>query len=82
MVNKAEIKRINDFLKDVQEGIFEGYELATMQIRLTELYTVIKTLTEEIAKVNDQKIKTELARLQKRAWGYKQEIEGMLAVRD
>ena len=82
MINKTEIKRINDFLNDVQEGIFKGDEFATMQIQLTELYTVIKTLTEEIAKVDDQKIKTELAQLQKRAWGYKQEIERILAVRD
>ena len=81
-MEKAEIKRINDFLNDVQEGLCEGDEPAAMHLQLSELYKVIKRLMGETFKAKNQKLKIALALLEKRAREYKQEIEKRLAVRN
>ena len=81
-MEKAEIKRMNNFLNDVHEGLCEGDETATMQLQLTELYKVIKTLMDETFKAKDQQLKIALALLEKRAREYKQEIERRPAVRN
>jgi hypothetical protein len=42
-MKKAEIKRIGDYLKDLEEGLCElDYRGITMQRELTELYQIIK----------------------------------------
>ena len=71
MIDKAEIKRVNDFLNDVKEGLFEGNEIATMQLQLTELYEVIRTLEDKTFKTNDPKLKFTFTFLEKRAREYK-----------
>jgi len=81
-MEKAEIKRINNFLNDVHEGLCEGDETAAMQLQLTELYGTIKLLMNETYKAKDQQLKIALALLEKRAREYKQEIEKRLAVRN
>ena len=43
-VEKAEIKRIAEYLKDLEEGLYEwDYRGITTQGHLTELYRIIKT---------------------------------------
>ncbi|MBA7611475.1 hypothetical protein ES703_18699 [subsurface metagenome] len=44
-MKKAEIERINNFLNDVQEGLCEGDEPASMHLQLSELYKVITKFT-------------------------------------
>jgi len=47
-VEKAEIKRIAEYLKDLEEGLYEwDYRGITTQGHLTELYRIIKTLMDE-----------------------------------
>jgi hypothetical protein len=81
-IDKPEIKRINTFLNDVQEGICEGDEPATMQLQLSELYRVIQRLMDKTYETRDQQLKVALALLEKRAREYKQEIERILGVRN
>ena len=81
-MEKTEIKRINNFLNDVHEGLCEGDEPAAMHLQLSELYKVIKTLMDETYNAKDQQLKVALALLEKRAREYKQEIEKRLAVRN
>jgi len=45
-IGKAEVKRIVGFLNDVQEGLCEHDDVATMQMQLTELYRVIRLLMD------------------------------------
>ena len=54
-MERAEIKRIGDFLSDVYEGICEGEEPTTMQQQLTELYGVIKRLMDLTSKAPERK---------------------------
>jgi len=45
-MNKAEIKSIADYLKDLEEGLYEwDYRGINTQGQLTELYRIIKRLT-------------------------------------
>ena len=81
-MEKAEIKRIGDFLNDVQGGIFEGDGYATMQIYLGELYRIIPILMNATLKTKDQKLKPLLATLEMHAREYKDEIEKRLAIRN
>ena len=81
-VEKAEIKRINTFLNDVQEGLCESDEPTTMHLQLSELYKTIELLMNETYRAKDQQLKIALALLEKRAREYKQEIERRLAIRN
>ena len=63
----AEIKQIADFLSDVYEGICEPDAPYIQQMQLNELYRVIQTLMDEIAKAKDEKHTVFLAYLEKRA---------------
>jgi hypothetical protein len=53
-IERAEIMRINGFLNDVQEGLFEGDEITTLQIQLTELHEVISTSRDKSFKAKDR----------------------------
>ena len=46
-MKKAEIKRIGDYLKDLEEGLYEwDYRGITTQGHLTKLYRIIKLLMD------------------------------------
>lgn len=81
-MERSEIKRIGDFLSDVYEGICEQDAPYMQQMQLNELYRVIQTLMDEIAKTKDEKHRVFLAYLEKRAIEYKDAIEKRLAVRN
>lgn len=81
-MERSEIKRISDFLSDVYEGICEQDGTYIQQMQLTELYRVIETLMDEIAKTKDEKHRVFLCYLEKRAIEYKDTIEARLAVRN
>ena len=53
-MEKAEIKRIGDYLKDLEEGLVEwDYRGITTQGHLTELYRIIETLMNETFRTKD-----------------------------
>ena len=53
-MEKAEIKRISEFLKDLEEGLYEGdYSGVFARRKLDELYPIIKTLMDETFKAKD-----------------------------
>jgi hypothetical protein len=81
-MERSEIKRIADFLRDVYEGICEQDGPHLQQIQLNELYGVIQTLMDEIAETEDERHRLFLCCLEKRAIEYKDAIEKRLAVRN
>ncbi len=81
-MNTAQVKQIADFLNDVNKGISEGDDVATMQMELTELYRVIRLSMDETFKARDQDLKVLLASLEYRARQYKQTLEERLGVRN
>ncbi|MBA7677994.1 hypothetical protein ES703_86261 [subsurface metagenome] len=81
-MEKAEIKRLADYLKDLEEGLYEwDYRGITTQGQLTELYRIIERLMAATFKV-DQELKPLLATLEYKARKCKQCIEKRLAVRN
>jgi hypothetical protein len=51
-MEKAEIKAIADYLKDLEEGLYEwDYRGITTQGQLTELYRIIKRLMDIASQV-------------------------------
>ena len=82
-MKKAEIKQIADYLKDLEEGLYEwDYRGITTQGHLTELYRIIKRLMDATFKTKDQQLKLLLATLEYKARKCKQCIERRLAVRN
>lgn len=84
MANEIEAKvlcEIADTLSAWHKAVVGG-EPATMQLQLTELYKVIKTLMDETFKAKERQLKIALALLEKRARGYKQEIERILTMKN
>ncbi len=82
-MQKAEIKQIADYLKDLEEGLYEwDYRGITTQGQLTELYRIIKRLMDATFKTKDQELKPLLATLEMKARKCKQCIERRLAVRN
>ena len=54
-MTKPEIKRIADYLKDLEEGLYEwDYRGLTSQRHLAELYRIIKTLMDETFRTRDR----------------------------
>jgi len=81
-MDKAEIKRIGDYLKDLEEGLYEwDYRGLTTLGHLTELHRIIETLMDATFKA-DQELKPLLATLELKARRCKQCIERRLAVRN
>ena len=81
-MEKAEIKRIADFINDTWEGICGGDEPTTMQLQLTELYRIIKKLMDATYQTKDQQLKVLLASLEYKARRCKQYIEARTGVRN
>ena len=64
-VEKAEIKQIADYLKNLEEGLVEwDYRGITTQGQLTELYRIIKQLMDATFETKDQELKVLLASLE------------------
>jgi hypothetical protein len=82
-MKKAEIKQIADYLKDLEEGLYErDYRGITTQGQLTELYRIIKRLMDATFETKDQQLKPLLATLEYKARKCKECIERRLAVRN
>ena len=81
-MTKTEKDQIKGFLADVHEALGEGGNAKTLPLHLTELCRVIKTLMDEIAKIDDQNMKVGLASLEYAARKQKRAIEERLAVRN
>ncbi len=57
-MEKAEIKQIADYLKDLEDGLYEwDYRGITTQGQLTELYRIIKRRMDATFKTEDQQLK-------------------------
>jgi len=82
-MEKAEIKRIADYLKDIEEGLYEwDYRGITTQGHLTKLYGIIKRLMQATFETKDQELKPLLATLEMKARKCKECIERRTAVRN
>ena len=82
-MEKAEIKRIGDYLKDLEEGLYEWDDrgLSTLG-HLTRLYEIIERLMDASFETKDQQLKPLLATLEYKARKCKECIEKRLAVRN
>jgi len=57
-IEKAEIKRVADYIKDLEEGLVEwDYRGLTTQGQLTEFYRIIKRLMDATYETKDQQLK-------------------------
>lgn len=82
-MEKAEIKRISEFLKDLEEGLYEGdYSGVFARQKLDGLYSVIPKLMDETFKAKDRQLKVLLASLEYKARKCKECIEQRTAVRN
>ncbi len=82
-MEKAEIKAIADYLKDLEEGLYEwDYRGITTQGHLTELHRIIKALMDATFQTKDQQLKPLLATLELKARKCKQCIEARTGVRN
>lgn len=82
-MERVEIKQIADYIKDLEEGLYEwDYRGITTQGQLTELYRIIKRLMDATYETKDQELKPLLATLEYKAHKCKECIEQRLAVRN
>ncbi len=82
-MQKAEIKQIGVYLKDLEEGLYEwDYRGITTQGQLTEFYRIIKRLMDATFETKDQQLKPLLATLEYKARKCKECIERRLAIRN
>jgi len=82
-MEKAEIKRIADYLKDIEEGLYEwDYRGITTQGHLTKLYGIIERLMNATYETKDPELKPLLATLEYKARKCKQCIEARTEVRN
>jgi len=82
-MERAEIKRIADYLKDLEEGLYEwDYRGITTQGHLTELYSIIEQLMKTTYDTKDQELKVLLATLEYKARKCKECIEARTGVRN
>ena len=80
---KPQIKEISEYLKDLEEGLYEwDYDRIAMQTEWPKLYQTIKLLMDETYKTKDQKLKPILAIIELRARRCKECIEMRLGVRN
>lgn len=81
-MERAEIKRVVDYLKDLEEGLYKwDYCGITTLSGLTELYRIIQTLMNATFKA-DQELKPLLATLEYKARKCKECIERRILVRN
>ena len=82
-MDKAEIKQIVDYLRDLEEGLYEcDYRGLPTLGELTRLHEVIRRLMDATFQTTDQKLKPFLATLEMKARRCKDCIETRLAVRN
>ena len=82
-MEKAQVKQIGEYLKDLEEGLYEwDYRGMTALYRLPELYRIIKLLMDETFKAKNKDLKILLATLEYKARKCKECIERRLAVRN
>ena len=82
-MDKAEIKRIAEYLIDLEEGLVEwDYRGITTQGHLTNLYGIIERLMQATFETKDQELKPLLATLEMKARKCKQCIEARTGVRN
>ena len=82
-MERAEIKRIADYLKDLEEGLYVwDYRGITTQGHLTELYSIIEQLMKTTYDTKDQELKVLLATLEYKARKCKECIEARTGVRN
>ena len=82
-MEKAKIKEIGDYLKELEEGLVEPvYNPASLQLQLPKLYKTIELLMNETFKTKDQELKPILAYMEVRLRECKKEIEERLGVRN
>ncbi|HUW19507.1 MAG TPA: hypothetical protein VMW16_09410 [Sedimentisphaerales bacterium] len=82
-MEKAEIKQIADYLKDLEEGLYEwDYRGPNTLGHLTKLYDLIQRLMDATYEAKDQNLKVLLASLNLKANRCKECIERRLAVRN
>ena len=79
-MSPKEIKCIEPLLSDVSRGLCEANEPITMNVRLDELYEVIRRLMDATFKATDTEMKVKLTHLEYRARQYRQMIQDRLAV--
>jgi hypothetical protein len=82
-MEKAKIKSIADYLKDLEEGLYkQDYRSIFARQKLDELYSVIPKLMDATFKTKDKQLKVLLATLEHKARKYKECIEQRMAVRN
>ncbi len=82
-MEKAQVKQIGDYLKDLEEGLYEwDYRGITTLGHLTKLYQIIEQLMNATFKNKDKKLKVLLATLEYKARKCKICIERRLATRN
>ena len=82
-MERAEIKLIGDYVKELEEGLVEwDYDHIAMQTELPYLYQIIQRLMNATYKTDNQQLKPLLATLECKARQCKQCIEARLAVRN
>jgi len=82
-MEKAEIKRIAEYLKDLEEGLYEWeYHGITTQGHLTKLYGIIEQLMQATFETRDRQLKPLLATLEYKARKCKECIEARTGVRN
>ena len=82
-MEKEKIKRIGDYLKDLEEGLVEwDYDQIAMQTEMPYLYQVIKQLIDATFKTRDQDLKPVLAYMELKARECKECIERRLTIRN
>ncbi|MFX0201654.1 MAG: hypothetical protein ACFFCW_36535 [Candidatus Hodarchaeota archaeon] len=82
-MEKAEIKQIADYRKDLEEGLYEWDDQGLItQGHLTELYRIIKRLMQATLETKDQELKPLLATLEYKARKCKECIEARTGVRN
>ena len=82
-MEKAEIKQIGIYIKDLEEGLYEwDYDQIAMQAEYPKLNQTIKTLMDETFKTKDQQLKVLLASIEYKARRCKDCIERRTVVRN
>jgi hypothetical protein len=82
-MEKGEIKQIGDYIKDLEESLYEwDYDQIAMQTEWSYLYKIIQRLMDATFKTKDQDLKPLLAYMELKARKCKECIEQRLAVRN
>lgn len=82
-MEKAEIKQISDYIKDLEEGLVEwDYRGVSTLGHLTKLHQIIEWLIDATFNTDDQELKPLLATLEYKARMCRQCIEAGLAVKN